>query len=85
MEATTSTILNLVAIAIALFGVYISAARDYEQKRDEVMLLRRQLEDCWRECARLRETRGGINVSGGAVRIGRDAVGGDEITRDDVP
>ncbi len=88
MEATTSTILNFVALAIAIFGVYISAARDYEQKRDEANLLRRQLDDCWRENARLREqefvrARGGINVSGGAVTFGRDAIGGDERKRDE--
>ncbi len=82
MEATTSTLLNFVAIAIAIFGVYVSAVRDYEQKRDEAMVLQRRLDDCERENMRLREqefarARGGINVSGGAVTIGKDAVGGD--------
>ena len=91
MEATFPYLLNIVAIFIALFGVYQSAIRDYEQQRDELRETRRLLEDCQRENQRLREQefrrvreqRGGISISGGSVNIGRDAVGGDESKQDE--
>jgi hypothetical protein len=90
MEAEIPFIMNFVAILIALLGVYQSAVRDYEKQRDEARELRQQLYDCRRENQLLRETlqggrSGGINISGGAVTIGKDAVAGDEnIGRDAV-
>lgn len=88
MEATIPYFLNLVAICIAVFGVYQSAIRDYEQQRDAVHELRRQLDDCHKENQRLHEAQGGrssgINISGGAVTIGKDAVGGDVSKRDEL-
>jgi hypothetical protein len=95
METALPVLLNLAALFIAVFGIYQSAARDYEKQRDELRETQRRLEACERECMRLREEifrqwcerekpASGINISGGSVSIGRDAVGGDEAKHDDV-
>jgi len=80
--------LNFVAICIAIFGVYQSVIRDYEQQRDETRDLRRQLDDCRQETKRLLEAQtarpSGMSISGNAhITVDGDLIGGEkQIGRD---
>lgn len=76
---------NLLAVSVAGFGVYRGAIADLTHEREERSRLQHLLDECQSERDTLRATRSSaINVSGGAVTIGGDAVGGDSTVGRDV-
>lgn len=74
---------NLMAVSIAGFGVYRGAVRELEQERTERQRLQHLLDECEDKVERLQVQlrtagRGGMTFNDSNVRIGRDAVAGDE-------
>lgn len=81
MESSLPYLINFVAVAIAVFGLWQSAMRDYERQKEVVQDLRQQLRDCEQYAARLKfalERRGSsTTIHDSNVTVQGDIVGGD--------
>lgn len=71
------------AVSIAGFGVYRGAVSELQQERSEKQRLQKLLDECEDKVERLQGElrnggRGGMVFNESTVRIGRDAVAGDE-------